>query len=172
MVAQQCRRRYWRIVMMRLRRNGGIMYRNNYRTPQMTSHYRSNCGGGKGGEQMLSRRNEPGGGCGCEREERNCGCEREERSCSREREERSCGCEKEERGCGCEKEERSCGCERDTVMDCDCMPSHKDEIACMALAMAYVPWQDFKKLYCEEEAWRKGTIFEQMDLDFKAGRCN
>lgn len=139
------------------------MYRNNYRTPQMTSHHRSNSG------------------CGCERIERNCGCEREERSCGREREERNCGCEREERSCGCEREERSCGCEnkergcgceRDAVMDCDCMPSHKDEIACMALAMAYVPWQDFQKLFCEEEAWRKGTIFEQMDLDFKVGRCS
>jgi hypothetical protein len=42
----------------------------------------------------------------------------------------------------------------------------------MALAMAYVPWQDYKNICPEEEAWCKGTIFAQLDLDFMARRCN
>ena len=42
----------------------------------------------------------------------------------------------------------------------------------MPLAMAYVPWQDYKDVYSEEEGWCKGTIFAQLDLDFMARRCN
>ncbi|MBQ9119872.1 MAG: spore coat associated protein CotJA [Lachnospiraceae bacterium] len=47
-----------------------------------------------------------------------------------------------------------------------------DPIACMPLAMAYVPWQDYEAIYSEAEAWEKGTIFCKLDLDFMARRCN
>ena len=36
----------------------------------------------------------------------------------------------------------------------------------MPLAMAYVPWQDFKDLYPAEKALCRGTIFEELDKPF------
>ncbi len=57
-------------------------------------------------------------------------------------------------------------------MDVECMPSKKDPVSCMPLAMAYVPWQDYESIYSESEAWSKGTIFCQLDKDFMARRCN
>lgn len=56
--------------------------------------------------------------------------------------------------------------------DSDCFPSKKDPVGKMPLAMAYVPWQDYKDICSEEESWCKGTIFAQLDLDFMARRCN
>lgn len=56
--------------------------------------------------------------------------------------------------------------------DYDCFPSKQDPVAGMALAMAYVPWQDYRNVCSEEEAWCRGTIFAQLDLDFMARRCN
>lgn len=41
-----------------------------------------------------------------------------------------------------------------------------------ALAMAYVPWQSFCNLRDEHEAFRDGTIFKDLDLDFYGRRCN
>lgn len=41
-----------------------------------------------------------------------------------------------------------------------------------ALAMAYVPWQTFRNLYDEHEALCNGTIFKELDLDFRGRRCN
>ena len=42
----------------------------------------------------------------------------------------------------------------------------------MALAMAYVPWQPYENLYSLSQALRSGTIFRDLDLDFKGRRCN
>lgn len=42
----------------------------------------------------------------------------------------------------------------------------------MALAMAYVPWQTYENLYPLSQALRSGTIFRDLDLDFKGRRCN
>ena len=64
-----------------------------------------------------------------------------------------------------------CGC-RDEEPDEGCFPSKHDPVSGMALAMAYVPWQDYRNVCSEEEAWCRGTIFAQLDLDFMARRCN
>ena len=42
----------------------------------------------------------------------------------------------------------------------------------MALAMAYVPWQPYENLYSLSQALRSGTIFRDLELDFKGRRCN
>lgn len=40
------------------------------------------------------------------------------------------------------------------------------------LAMAYVPWQHFNKIYENlEEAYCKGTIFPELDKPFTGRRC-
>lgn len=72
----------------------------------------------------------------------------------------------------CEPQPPKDDCNCGSKPDPDCFPSKKDPIAGMALAMAYVPWQDYKNICPEEEAWCKGTIFAQLDLDFMARRCN
>lgn len=40
----------------------------------------------------------------------------------------------------------------------------------IALAMAYVPMQRFEKIYDDDRALERGTIFEALDLPFKGGR--
>lgn len=41
----------------------------------------------------------------------------------------------------------------------------------MPLAMAYVPWQKFQNLYNEAEAFKRGTIFKDLDLRFCRKGC-
>lgn len=41
-----------------------------------------------------------------------------------------------------------------------------------ALAMAYVPWQTFRNLYDEHDALCNGTIFKELNLEFRGRRCN
>lgn len=50
-----------------------------------------------------------------------------------------------------------------------CNASRYDQLSGMALAMSYVPWQTFCKLYELEEARCQGTIFKELDLDFMRG---
>ena len=40
----------------------------------------------------------------------------------------------------------------------------------VSLAMLYVPYQRFDKLYSEEEALERGTLFRALDLPFLGGR--
>lgn len=40
----------------------------------------------------------------------------------------------------------------------------------ISLAMAYVPMQRFEKIYDDDRALERGTIFEALDLPFKGGR--
>jgi hypothetical protein len=41
-----------------------------------------------------------------------------------------------------------------------------------SLAMAYVPWQHFTKIYDNlEEAFRVGTIFPELNKPFTGRRC-
>ncbi len=40
----------------------------------------------------------------------------------------------------------------------------------ISLAMLYVPYQRFDKLYSEEEALERGTLFRALDLPFFGGR--
>ena len=36
----------------------------------------------------------------------------------------------------------------------------------MVLAMAYVPWQRWQKIYDAEKGLHRGTIFQELDLPF------
>lgn len=40
----------------------------------------------------------------------------------------------------------------------------------VSLAMAYVPYQRFEKLYSEEKALERGTLFEELDMPFYGGK--
>ena len=48
-----------------------------------------------------------------------------------------------------------------------------DPLRAMPVAMAYVPWQEFRDLYAVEKALHRGTIFEELDKPFsgKGGCC-
>lgn len=48
-----------------------------------------------------------------------------------------------------------------------------DPLNGLPIAMAYVPWQEFKDLYSAEKAFCRGTIFEELDKPFlgKGGCC-
>lgn len=41
-----------------------------------------------------------------------------------------------------------------------------DELGSMPLAMAYVPWQEWRNIYEAEKALCRGTIFEELDKPF------
>ena len=61
-------------------------------------------------------------------------------------------------------------------------PSYSDKSPCCErddmlegepLAMAYVPWQNWKKIYDIEKGFSRGTIFEELDKPFLGrGGCN
>lgn len=40
-----------------------------------------------------------------------------------------------------------------------------------AVAMAYVPWQQWQNVYSMEQGFARGTIFPDLDLPFLPGRC-
>ena len=47
-----------------------------------------------------------------------------------------------------------------------------DALEVMPLAMAYVPWQNWRKIYEPEKAFCRGTIFEELDKPFHGtGGC-
>ncbi len=39
-----------------------------------------------------------------------------------------------------------------------------------SLAMAYVPWQEYRDLYESDVAWKRGTLFKELDLAFAGKR--
>lgn len=45
------------------------------------------------------------------------------------------------------------------------------ETANKPLAMAYVPWQQWRQTYPLDKALSRGTIFPELDLPFVMGRC-
>lgn len=141
--------------------------------------------------------------CGCNparsEQERECGREnvRTDRECGREnvrtdrergrenvRTDRECGCEnvRMERECGCdcsrsgsgqEREHDSAGMEKKSQKQGSCGCHRDDELAGMALAMAYVPWQSWRKVYDVCKALQIGTIFGELDKPFLGrGGCN
>lgn len=55
--------------------------------------------------------------------------------------------------------------------DCSCS-SYSNDMFGFPLAMAYVPWQPWCNLYSTEQALYKGTLFQELDLDFMGRRCN
>jgi hypothetical protein len=105
------------------------------------------------------RRNNSGGG--------NCGCRTPE---VREPRKRYPEAEREEH-CGCETREwrnennGNTECGRDSCVKDDRMKH-------FALAMAYVPWQEWEKIYEDEEkALMRGTLFEALDLPWYPTAC-
>ncbi len=112
-----------------------------------------------------------GNHCCAPQQENNCCAPQQEDNCCVPRPENNCCAPQPEDSCCMPLPENNCGCGNEEV-DYGCFPSKKDPVAGMPLAMAYVPWQDFKDICSEEEAWCKGTIFAQLDLDFMARRCN
>ncbi len=140
--------------------------------------------------------------CGCKKEEvmqgTDCGCKKPEvkpgMDCGCKKPDVMGGMD-----CGCKKPEvkpgMDCGCKKPEVMygmDCDC--KKEDDCGCSVesmyrevkkhgiyceedmpgktLAMAYVPWQSWRKLYEVCEGFSKGTIFKELDLEFYGRRCN
>ncbi len=138
-----------------------MMYRNNFRPPQM-GQSRPNMSFGNWGCGMQRTYPQSGNNCcepGC--------CTPPDNDCC----EPVCCTPPDNDCCEPQPPDNDCCC-KNNKPDPDCVPSKKDPIAGMALAMAYVPWQDYKNICPEEEAWCKGTIFAQLDLDFMARRCN
>ncbi len=80
----------------------------------------------------------------------------------------------------------SCGCGSCPLTEsksCDCHDSHSEHMKGsprnpsflsdkrgmhehMPIAMAYVPWQCFRDIYCIEKGFMAGTIFEELDKPF------
>lgn len=54
-----------------------------------------------------------------------------------------------------------------------CEPKvERDPLQGMPLAMAYVPWQEWRSLYEPEKGFHQGTIFEELDKPFRGtGGC-
>ena len=50
------------------------------------------------------------------------------------------------------------------------MPEESVFPARISLAMMYVPYQRFEKLYDGEKALSRGTLFEELDLPFYGGK--
>ena len=150
---------------------------NNYGRNQMNNRTRQ-------GNMQYNRMNR--NNCGCDNNVRpvdNCGCNAPARPVD------NCGCNNNVRpvdNCGCNNNARpadNCGCDHhdhdhhDHLHHHDhgtegCNASRYDQLSGMALAMSYVPWQTFCKLYEVEEARCQGTIFKELDLDFMRGCCS
>ena len=149
---------------------------NNYGRNQMNNRSRQ-------GNMQYNRMNR--NNCGCDNNVRpvdNCGCNTPVRPVD------NCGCNTPARpadNCGCNnaRPADNCGCDHDHHdhhhHDHDhshgtegCNASRYDQLSGMALAMSYVPWQTFCKLYELEEARCQGTIFKELDLDFMRGCCS
>ncbi|MED9996325.1 MAG: spore coat associated protein CotJA [Paludibacteraceae bacterium] len=61
--------------------------------------------------------------------------------------------------------------DKDQSFDIECVTEllcgKKDD---WVLAMAYVPWQEWRDLYAEELALQKGTLFAELDKPFLGGK--
>lgn len=75
----------------------------------------------------------------------------------------SCGCGSNKPSCGCGNDKPSCGCNP----GCDADSSlYNDPLKGMALAIGYVPWQHWCKVYDLCKGLQQGTIFPPLDLPF------
>lgn len=114
--------------------------------------------------------------CGCKKPEvmggMDCGCKKPEVMGGMD-----CGCKKPEvmGGMDCDsKKEEHCGCAvedmyREVKKHGAC---YEEDMPGKALAMAYVPWQSWRKLYEVCEGFSTGTIFKELNLEFYGRRCN
>jgi len=66
----------------------------------------------------------------------------------------SCGCGNDKPSCGCNP-----GCDADSSL-------YNDPLKGMALAIGYVPWQQWCKVYDLCKGLQQGTIFPPLDLPF------
>ncbi|PXV96253.1 spore coat associated protein JA (CotJA) [Lachnotalea glycerini] len=64
----------------------------------------------------------------------------------------------------------SCGCGHKQKMQPDMMPNC-DSMEHLALAMCYVPWQHWDKIYDLEKGLECGTIFPELNKPFLGSRC-
>ena len=135
---------------------------NNYGRNQMNNRSRQ-------GNMQYNRMNR--NNCGCDNNVRpvdNCGCNTPARPVD------NCGCNTPARpvdNCGCNHDHHDHHHEHSHGTE-GCNASRYDQLSGMALAMSYVPWQTFCKLYEVEEALCQGTIFKELDLDFMRGCCS
>ena len=63
----------------------------------------------------------------------------------------------------CKYSEDQCEIKRLSPMMDD---GQSDMFECLPIAMAYVPWQKWKKIYSEDVALTRGTLFPELDLPF------
>lgn len=72
-------------------------------------------------------------------------------------------------------------CSRQQTTACPAAPrqtccddgSKYDKLSALPIAMAYVPWQEWRALYEVEKGFHRGTIFEELDKPFKGmGGCS
>lgn len=47
-----------------------------------------------------------------------------------------------------------------------CNPCRDDNMEGMAIAMAYVPWQEWREVYDPKKGLSRGTIFKELDKPF------
>ena len=135
---------------------------NNYGRNQMNNRSRQ-------GNMQYNRMNR--NNCGCDNNVRpvdNCGCNNTPRTSD------NCGCNDARiDNCGCDHHDHDHDHHdhhhhHETGTE-GCNASRYDQLSGMALAMSYVPWQTYCKLYDLEEARCQGTIFKELDLDFMRG---
>ncbi len=54
----------------------------------------------------------------------------------------------------------------------ECQTKYMETLPCqecldtMSLAMAYIPWQKWKKVYTNDVGFTRGTLFSDLDLPF------
>jgi len=87
----------------------------------------------------------------------------------------SCGCgSSNPPSCGCRNNKTpSCGCGNSNPPSRGCNPNcdaesslYNDQLKGMALAIGYVPWQQWCKVYDLCKGLNQGTIFPPLDLQF------
>ncbi len=82
--------------------------------------------------------------------------------------------------CGHRSADSDCGCGNAAHHTADyetgsgsCEPCANDEhMKHFRLAMAYVPWQEWEKIYEDEAALSRGTLFEALDLPWYPSACD
>ena len=101
--------------------------------------------------------------CGCDNNKPPCGCGNDKPSCGCGNNKPSCGCGNNKPSCGCGNDKPPCGCNP----GCDADSSlYNDPLKGMALAIGYVPWQQWCKVYDLCKGLQQGTIFPPLDLPF------
>lgn len=129
------------------------MGRNSYNMNRQMGN--SNCSAGRNTGCSTNRM----GNSGCNAN-RNTGCSANRMGnsgcmMSRNNNRSSCGENRESMVSGCNAKKHDGGCDMMT-----------EPVDSMMPAMSYVPWQEWKDIYCFEEALERGTIFKELDKPF------